>query len=1407
MPDGHLSVVEILSQLKNLGIKLRVEKEKLWIDAPRGALSPSLKEELARHKSEFISYLERHEYLKSNDSVSIARIPRDEALCVSFPQERLLFLAQLEPDSAAYNISDSVWFEGRFRPEIFAQALSEIVRRHEILRTTFRETDSRLVQVISPPSTLSLKVKDLRGLSDAELREKAKSIITEEARRPFNLSTGPLYRATLVRLGDEEHFLALTMHHIISDGWSFNVVKGEIHTLYKAFSGCQPSPLDELPIQYADFAHWQRERLQGEFLERQLEYWKDKLGEKLEVLQLPADRLRPPVQTNRGAKQPFELLGGLAEELKGLSIRHGATLFMTLLAAFKVLLYRYTGQENFGVGIPIANRTRPEVEGLIGFFVNTLVLQTDMSGDPSFVEFLCRVRNTAVDAFAHQETPFEKLVEVLNPSRDMSYSPLFQVMFVFRNLPKPAVELSGVKVTSVAIDAGTSMFDLTLYMWEEEKGLFGNFEYSTDLFDAATIERMVGHFETLLKGVVANPNHRISELPLLPESEKQQLLMGWNTTEEVYPKDKALAQLFEEQAKQTPDAVAVVCKDVILTYGELNKKVNQVAAYLRTLGVGTDVFVGICLERSIEMVAGLLGVLKAGGAYVPLDPGFPPDRVQFMLEDSGAPILLTQSALSEKLPGYKGKIVCIDSDWDRISTQSDLDPKALSGGDHLAYVIYTSGSTGKPKGVLIPNRAVVNFLYSMRKKPGLTSEDTILSVTTISFDIFGLELFLPLFVGAKVVLAERDDAVDGSRLIKLLNESGASVMQATPSTWRLLLLAGWEGKPDLKILCGGEALPHDLVVPLLDRCKEFWNLYGPTETTIWSAVYRIESKDDPILIGRPIGNTQIYILDRFLQPVPIGVVGELYIGGDGLARGYLNRSELTAEKFIPNPFDRRTNERIYKTGDLARYRADGAIECLGRTDSQVKVRGFRVEPGEIETLLSRHPLVNQSAVVIRPDPLGESRLVAYIVPKDNQRNEVPDLRQYLRKDLPEYMVPSKFSFLEALPMTPNRKINRKALAAIPDQAEDNLAGSYVAANDSLEMQLTKIWESVLGIKSIGIKDNFFEIGGHSLLAARLFSRIDKVMGLNLPLAALFQAPTIESLAKIIRDKKWNAGWYSLVPIRPGGSKPPLFFVHGAGGNVLLYRDLASHLGDDQPFYGLQSQGLDGQRPYFTRFEDMAALYVKEIRSLQPDGPYFLGGYCLGGELALEMAQQLFAQNQKVALLAMVETYNWRSKINLNTKAPNLYYGFSRFLHGLQNWMFHWNNLWLLNHQDKMIFLAKKIRVSLERMKLRLAIASKPVARMMRFSIGEKLPHVNLTIINDQASLKYSPKPYNGKITLFRPKCYFAGCDESDFGWGEVARDGVEVHVLPVNPRGLLVEPFVIKLSKVIKHCIDKNSCN
>ncbi|ARV60166.1 hypothetical protein BZZ01_17390 [Nostocales cyanobacterium HT-58-2] len=956
------------------------------------ALSPEQRMLLEKRlKQKGLSPLKTSEIPKRKDS---------NALPLSFAQQRLWFLNQLEPDSPFYNISIALRLTGQLNVAILERSINEIVRRHEVLRTTFVTVEGKPCQVIHPAQHKPLPMINLQELPKTELESEIQRLVNEEAQRRFDLAQGPLLRVTLLHINESEHVLLLTIHHIVADGWSRGVFLGELAALYKAFFTEQSSsehptltPLRELPIQYADFAVWQRQWLQGEVLQTQLNYWRQQL-ESLPMLQLPTDRPRPAVQTFTGKRQSLVLPNNLGEALKDISRKEGVTLFMTLLAAFKTLLHRYTGESDIVVGSPIANRNRAEIEGLIGFFVNTLVMRTDLSGDPTFLEFLGRVREMALGAFAHQDLPFEKLVEELQPERDLNYNPLFQVMFQLQdatfqvqNSLTPDLELPGLTLCQLDVDKDTTLFDLSLSMGDLPEGLFAVVEYSTDLFDDATITRMLEHFQTLLQGIVAEPNQRLSRLPLLTATEKQQVTVEWNNTVTEYPQDLCIHELFEIQVERSPDAIAVVFEDQQITYWELNQRANQLAHYLQALGVGSEVLVGICVERSsygaaaltLEMVVALLSILKAGGAYVPLDPAYPQERLTSILEDTQLPVLLTQARLVKTLPQHKAKVVCLDADWERIAQENKKNPICETTVHNLAYVIYTSGSTGKPKGVQIPHSALSNFLHSMRQTPGLTEQDTFLSVTTLSFDIAALELFLPIIVGARLVVASREVALDGIQLSALLTYSKATVMQATPATWQLLLAADWQGNPQLKILCGGEALSRHLANQLLNRCDSLWNMYGPTETTIWSAACPVEKDSSIVPISHPIANTQFYILDKHAQLVPVGVPGELHIGGDGLARGYLNRPELTALKFIPSPFENKLGARLYRTGDLVRYRADGQIEFLGRIDHQVKVRGFRIELGEIEALLNQHPGVEQTVVLAQEEQPGNNRLVAYIV--------------------------------------------------------------------------------------------------------------------------------------------------------------------------------------------------------------------------------------------------------------------------------------------------------------------------------------------------------------------------------------------------------------------------------------------
>jgi amino acid adenylation domain-containing protein len=914
------------------------------------------------------------------EAKAIPRRTERESAPLSFAQERLWFLSQLMPDHAFYNMPAAIRLTGPLNTIALERTLSEIVRRHEGLRTSFRTVKGRLVQVISSPRDMSLPVVDLRELA-RDLREAcARHLAAEEAQRPFDLSSHSLLRFTLLRLGAEEHVALLTMHHIVSDGWSVGIFIQELTRLYQSFSRGMASTLPDLPIQYADFATWQREWLQGTVLDSQVTYWKKQLGGNLPLLKMPTERARPAVQRYHGAHQSFELTSSLADGLKALCRVEEVTLFMLLLAAFQTLLYRYSGQEDILVGTPVAGRNRTEVEALIGFFVNTLVMRSDFSGHPTFRQLLARVSRVVREAYANQDLPFEKLVEELQPDRDLSRSPIFEVMFILQNAPTSALKLEGLTIEPLKAETGTSKFDLTLEMGEAGNSIIGSAQYNTDLFETQTIERLLSNFQTLLEGIVANPDEPVSTLPLLAQAERDRLLREWNKTRADYPRESCLHQLFEEQAMRTPHAPAVIFEDEHWTYGELNRRANRLAHYLRTLGVGPEVFVAICADRSLEMMAGLLGILKAGGAYLPLDPAYPKERMAYMLEDSGAPVLLTQRRLAANFSDHRAQVICLDELLETVSERDEENPSIRVEAENLAYVIYTSGSTGGPKGVQLSHRAVVNFLNSMRRDLEIMSRDVLLAVTTLAFDIAGLELFLPLTVGARVVVASREAATDGAQLAERLNLHGVTMMQATPATWRLLLAVGWQGREDLKILCGGEALPEDLARQLVVRGSALWNLYGPTETTIWSTISRMKPDFDSVSAGRPIENTEIYLLDADLQPVPIGVSGELHIGGEGLARGYLNQPELTSAKFIPHPFSIEPGARLYKTGDLARYLPGGEIEILGRLDHQLKLRGYRIELEEIEGLLVRHPAVRETVVVAKEYGPGDKRLVAYLVP-------------------------------------------------------------------------------------------------------------------------------------------------------------------------------------------------------------------------------------------------------------------------------------------------------------------------------------------------------------------------------------------------------------------------------------------
>jgi amino acid adenylation domain-containing protein len=1078
--------------------------------------------------------------------LALAPSARTDNLPLSFSQQRLWFLDQWQPGNAVYNICRAHHLSGHLDVTALQQSLDSVVQRHEVLRTTFPASNGQPTQFISPELICGLSVIDLADLPAEKLQKQSRRLITEQASSAFDLSRGPLLRLTLVRLAEEEHLFIFTVHQIVCDGWSVNVFYRDFWALYEAFCEKREAILPVLKFQFADFAVWQHQSIQGDLLRSQLFFWKDQLGGALSILDVPTNRRRPKLQSFHGARHVLRYSEVLTGALKELSRSKSVTLFMTLMAAYQTLLYRYTEQEDVVVGFPIANRNSLETKDVMGFLVNTLVARTDLTGNPQFTQLLSRVRDVCAAAYSHQDLPFEKLVEELHPQRDGSRNPLFQVMFAFQSPDPTGWEGRHVEAEPLEVDGGTSKFDLMLSLTNRGKDLIGYFEYSTDLFDRSTIERMAGNFQTLLEGIVADPDKRLSDLPLLTGTEKHQLLTEWNATQFHYPEDKCLHQLFEAQADAMPEAIALVFGDKEVSYGELNKRANQLAHYLMGLGVGSGTLVGVCLERSLDLIVGLTGILKADGAYVPLDPLFPKERLAFMLQDAQVAILLTEDkAFESMLPlSSAARVICLNRDWEKIAQERNDNPPTEVRSDDLAYAIYTSGSTGRPKAVQVSHRSVVNCLYSIRHTVGFSENDTFLALTTISFDIAALELFLPLLSGARVALASRDEVLDGKQLANRLASSAATVMQATPSTWTLLLDAGWRGVEDFKILCGGEVLTRSLANELLDGGASLWNLYGPTETTIWSTVAKVEPGEGPVLIGRPIGNTQIYILDSYLESVPVGVRGELYIGGDGVARGYLNRPELTAEKFVPDIFWDQTDARLYRTGDLARYRFDGNIEFLGRVDNQVKIRGHRIELGEVEFILNQHPAVKESVVIAHDRESSEDKyLVGYLVPDQDSVLSITDLRGLLSQKLPGYMIPSAFVVLDALPLTLNGKVDRPKLLLIGG-SRPSLDQGFVEPRSEIEELVAQVWREVLKLENVGVHDNFFELGGHSLLATRVAARLRSNFTIDLPLRKLFELPTVAELAEHIdhtRRERSGAGIPPIVPV-PRDRPMPLSFA-------------------------------------------------------------------------------------------------------------------------------------------------------------------------------------------------------------------------------------------------------------------------
>jgi amino acid adenylation domain-containing protein len=1113
-----MNITEFLAHLRSLNIKLSLDGDRLRFAGNKEAFTPELTAQLTARKAEIINFLKQ---ANTDTTATIKTISREGNLPLSFAQQGLWFLDQLEGEgtSYSYNIPYALKLEGNLNLEILEKTLKEILQRHETLRTSFNDHEGIPTQVIAPKVELKLPIIDLQHLPSQDHEGEIQRLATEEATTAFKLTESPLIRFKLLKISSNIYILLLTIHHIISDGWSTGILRKEICTIYTDFYQGKECSLPPLPIQYADYSAWQRETLTQEFIDQQVGYWQEKLADIPPLLELPTDYPRPPVPSQKGSIERFTISSDLTKKIKHLTQQNSATLYMTFLGAFSTLLYRYSGQSDVVIGSPLTNRNKQEFEPLIGFFVNTIVLRTIFQENPTFNQLLNQVKQTCLEAYGHQDVPFEFLVEALKVNRDLSYSPIFQVMFAMQNYPQQTWKLPDLTLSSLTFEAGSAKFDLIFYLTEAENELYVAWEYNTDIFTSHTIKRMLSHFQVLLEEIVANPQVNVCNLPLLKEEEKKQILVDWNNNKVINFKEQCVHQLFEEQVIKTPEDIAVVFGEEKLTYQELNEKANQLANYLRKLGVKPDVLVGFCLERSLDMIVGVLGILKAGGAYVPIDLNYPSDRISYMLENSQVPILLTQSHLQESIPSFTGKKICLDINWQDINLESKNNLINETTLDHLIYVIYTSGSTGQPKGVLLTHYSISNLVQWQIKTTTVALNVKTLQFSPISFDVSCQEIFSTLCYGGTLVLISEEQRKDFNTLPDFLEKQGVErlfIPFVGLQIFTEIANLNQNLLPNLKeIITAGEQLKLSASIRSffgrLNHCT-LHNQYGPSEShvvTAFTLPKNLENCSYLAPIGFPIDNTQIYILDTYLKPVPIGVIGELYIGGKVIAKGYLKRDDLTQERFIPNPF---SEGKLYKTGDLCRYLADGNIQYIGRIDNQVKIRGFRIELGEIEATLNKYEPIQETVVITTENQKKEKSIVAYYITHHQVTITPQNIKEFLKEKLPEYMIPSVFIPLEKFPLSPNGKVDRKALPK-PDDYRVESSNEMVLPRNETEEKIAKIWHDILDLEKVGIHDNFFDVGGNSVLSIQTVARISKIFDITFALKDLFKMPTIAELAQ------------------------------------------------------------------------------------------------------------------------------------------------------------------------------------------------------------------------------------------------------------------------------------------------------
>ena len=1324
---------------------------------------------------------------------------------LSSSQSRIWFMENLDETITAYNIPIDFRIKGNLHIDLLDKSINFLIARHEVLRTVFVDVKGFPFQKILPEIISSLEIIHLVNEPEELKEELIRKHSLEHAKFKFDITHGPLCHFRLLVCGQQDYIFLLNFHHLVCDALSIGIFMQELIEVYQSLVNQKPIDLTPVLYRYSDYASSEKLWLTGEEYKKQLLFWKKELAGIPDILKLPVDNPRPKVQTYNGANYYFSIDRTLKEKLSTISQKNGTSIFIPLLTAFGVLLSRYSLQDDFVIGVPVAKRNHVELESLIGVLINSLPERFIFSEDTTFTEAIRTTKERFFAAYENQEVPFERLVEELKVKRNMSSPPIFQALFNYLTVYKKEIIIPGLTFQMLDGERTASQLDLTLTVLDNNSGLDCNFEYNTDLFNKETIVRLAGNFLTFLQQIPTTEDLPVRAISLLTPAESKLMLYEWNQTMTAYTSDKCIHQQFEEQVKKSPDSIALVFENEKLTYAELNTRANKLAHYLVRKGAKEDTFVAICLERSTDLMIGLLAIAKTGAAYLPLDPIYPKARLGLIIDDAQPVLLLTQHSLTDSIPESETDIIYIDNREDYLNEST----ANLNYGNPLkpAYILYTSGSTGKPKGVQIKHNSTLNVVNAIAKKMKVTSQDTLLAVTTVAFDVAEMDFYLPLLNGAKLVIANQE-TVHNIELLKVkMDESGATLFFSTPVMFKMLILSSWKGKSDIRVLSGGEALSRELAEKLLPLCKEVWNGYAPTETTIYSLVKKVLPEDTTgdgyVELGRPLDNNILYVLNSKSVPVPIGVPGELYIGGDGVSFGYLNLSEMTKDRFILDPVGLHPDTRFYKTGDLVQYKPDGTIAFLNRIDFQVKIRGFRIELGEIESVLSQIKGIKENVVIVREDGAGEKILIAYYITDENTPISLNELRQYLKERLPDYMIPAAFVRLEKFPLTSTLKVDRKTLPA-PDLTDSMESTGYVAPKTQTEQKLARIWSSLLNQKKIGIHDDFFEIGGHSMIAVALMLKIEKELNIRLPLASLFERSTIHLLAQLIDQDSDTIEWRSLVPIRPEGMKKPLFLIHGLGLNVLLYTTVINFLDPQQPVYGLQAKGLNGVDEPLDTIEEIAAYYITEIQTIDNEGPYALAGFSLGGRIAYEMARQLDEMGKKVSFLGVLDATAEGSVNQFSFMKRNKYrlkFSINYILWNILNFFHEPNQTKLSVIRRRWNGLEKKIRgidIKIQKNDL--------VSKGRQSELPKFLRRVHRA--NRRANRNYVIRPYNGTVHLYKAKKQtFYIPEPEDYGWNRVAKGGVIVHEIPGEHSNTFAPPNDKYFANILQKSLDESMNN